>query len=335
MMAGGARTPGALPALVCGRCGSRSRRTCDPEVVENIKLASIFIHPIKSCQAVELGAATISAIGLAGDRLWQVVDGDQRGMTQRQHPILATVQPTITDHGGVQIRAPGQELLDVAPPTYPVTTRSHFGLPVPALDAGEEAAEWFSSLVGAPVRLVRMANSDGWRLPDDLDVFGQAAPFTDAAPILVTATASLAHLQAHASEPFGMDRFRPNLVLTGSEPWAEDTWTDLRVGDAMFRVVTPWPRCTIPRSTSRPAIGTMSLLGCCGPCGGAHRHRPSRPCGSRSSRATPCSVSRVRSDRSVPTLRWVSPSLSVTGAHLSSPRRARPTSTGSSHATAG
>ena len=216
-------------------------------MVGNITLASIFVHPIKSCRAVELRAATISAIGLAGDRLWQVVDGDQRGMTQRQHPILATVQPTLTDHGGVQIRAPGQELLDVAPPTHPVTTRSHFGLPVPALDAGEEAAEWFSSLVGAPVRLVRMANSDGWRLPDDLDVFGQAAPFTDAAPILVTATASLEHLQAHVSEPFGMDRFRPNLVLTGSEPWAEDTWTDLRVGDAMLRVVTPWPRCTIPQ----------------------------------------------------------------------------------------
>ena len=216
-------------------------------MVGNITLASIFVHPIKSCRAVELRAATVSAIGLAGDRLWQVVDGNQRGMTQRQHPILATVQPTLTDDGGVQVRAPGREPLDVALPTHPVTTRSHFGLPVPGLDAGEEAAEWFSSLLGAPSRLVRMANPDGWRLPDDLDVFGQAAPFTDAAPILVTATASLEHLRAHASEPFGMDRFRPNLVVAGSTPWAEDTWTDLRVGEATVRVVTPWPRCAIPQ----------------------------------------------------------------------------------------
>ena len=63
----------------------------------------------------------------------------------------------------------------------------------------------------------------------------------------MTANASLEHLRAHASEPFDMDRFRSNLVLTGSEPWAEDTWTDLRVGDATLRVVTPWPRCTIPQ----------------------------------------------------------------------------------------
>ena len=213
----------------------------------NITLASIFVYPIKSCRAVELAAATVSAIGLAGDRMWQVVDSDQRGMTQRQHPILATVQPTLTDDGGVRVEAPGRDPLDVAPPTHPVTTHSHFGLPVAALDAGDAAAEWFSSLTGAPLRLVRMAGDDGWRLPDDFDVFGQAAPFTDAAPILVTTTASLEHLQAHASEPFGMDRFRPNLVLTGSEPWAEDTWTDLRVGAATLRVVTPWPRCAIPQ----------------------------------------------------------------------------------------
>ena len=134
-------------------------------MVGNITLASIFVHPIKSCRAVELRAATVSAIGLAGDRLWQVVDGDQRGMTQRQHPILATVQPILTDDGGIQVRAPGREPLDVAPPTHPVTTRSHFGLPVPALDAGDEAAEWFSALLGAPLRLVRMASPAGGGCP--------------------------------------------------------------------------------------------------------------------------------------------------------------------------
>ena len=254
MTVDGSRSPGSLASPRLGICARSSLRSCDPGVVGNITLASIFVHPIKSCRAVELRAATVSAIGLAGDRLWQVVDGDQRGMTQRQHPILATVQPTLTDDGGVRVRATGREPLDVAPPTDPVTTHSHFGLPVPALDAGDEAAEWFSSLVGAPLRLVRMANPVGWRLPGDLDVFGQAAPFTDAAPILVTATASLEHLQEHASEPFGMDRFRPNLVLTGSEPWAEDTWADLHVGDATLRVVTPWPRCAIPQIDQQTGV---------------------------------------------------------------------------------
>lgn len=183
--------------------------------------------------------------------MWQVVDGDQRAMTQRQHPILATVQPTLTDDGGIRVRAPGREPLEVAPPTKPVTTRSLFGVPVAAFDAGEEAAAWFSSLIGTPLRLVRMAGPDGWRLPEDFDVFGQAAPFSDAAPILVTATASLEQLQAHSSEPFGMDRFRPNLVITGSEPWAEDTWTEFRLGEATLRVVVPWPRCAIPQIDQR------------------------------------------------------------------------------------
>jgi uncharacterized protein YcbX len=219
--------------------------------VGNITVASIFVYPIKSCRAVELTATVVTAIGLADDRRWQVVDSDQRGMTQRQHPVLATVQPTVTAEGGLRVEAPGRPPLDVAPPSDPVTTRSHFGSPVPALDAGEEAAEWFSSVAGTPLRLVRMAGPNGWRLPDDLDVFEQAAPFTDAAPILVTATASLEHLQARAGEPFGMDRFRPNLVLAGSEPWEEDTWTELGVGEATLRVVTPWPRCAIPQVDQR------------------------------------------------------------------------------------
>jgi uncharacterized protein YcbX len=216
-----------------------------------LAVESIFVHPIKSCRAVELRTATVSAIGLAGDRRWQVVDGEQRGMTQRQHPVLATVEPAVADDGGLVVQAPGREPLEIGPPVDPVTTRSHFGLPVAALDAGDAAAEWFSALTGAPVRLVRMAGPDGWRLPDEFDVFGQSAPFSDAAPILVTTTASLQHLQARAAEPFGMDRFRPNLVLAGSEPWAEDTWSALRIGDVMLRVVTPWPRCAIPQVDQR------------------------------------------------------------------------------------
>ena len=206
------------------------------------------MYPIKSCRGVALGSSTVSAIGLSGDRLWQVVDGDQRGITQRQHRVLATVQPEPLEGGGLRLQAPGMSPIVVDPPGQQTTTvKSHFRLPVPAADAGDDAAGWFSELTGEPCRLVAMVGECGWRLPDELDVFGQNAPFSDAAPILLTAQPSLAWLRERAGEEFAMDRFRPNLVIDGSEPWEEDSWSTIRIGEAELQCVVPWPRCTIPQ----------------------------------------------------------------------------------------
>jgi uncharacterized protein YcbX len=211
-------------------------------------LSGIYVYPIKSCRAVALEAATVDRIGLLGDRIWQVVDDERRGVTQRQHRVLATVQPEPRSDGGMRIGAPAMPSIEVDPPGIETTTvKSHFGLPVPASDAGNRAAEWFSELTGAPARLVAMVDACGWRLPGDLDVFGQNAPFSDAAPVLVTAVRSLEWLRDRASEEFGMDRFRPNLVVSGTEAWDEDTWNSFTVGDAELRGVLPWPRCAIPQ----------------------------------------------------------------------------------------
>ena len=44
-----------------------------------------------------------------------------------------------------------------------------------------------------------------------------------------------------------MDRFRPNLVVGGTDPWEEDTWSTIRIGEAQLQCVVPWPRWTIPQ----------------------------------------------------------------------------------------
>jgi uncharacterized protein YcbX len=43
-----------------------------------------------------------------------------------------------------------------------------------------------------------------------------------------------------------MRRFRPNLVVGGCAPHAEDTWRRLRIGDITLRVAKPCSRCIIP-----------------------------------------------------------------------------------------
>jgi uncharacterized protein YcbX len=214
-----------------------------------VSLTEANIFPIKSCRGVSLPTATVSGIGLAEDRRWQVLGTEERrGVTQRTYRSLALVQPELADGGGLRISAPGMAAIEVGPPSGPlVEVDSHFRVPVPARDAGDDAARWFTEFIGTPLRLVRMEGDIGWRLPDELDVFGQSAGFTDAAPVLVASQSSLDWLVSRASETFAMSRFRPNLVVAGAAPWAEDTWDRFRIGEAELRAVVPWPRCAIPQ----------------------------------------------------------------------------------------
>ena len=80
------------------------------------RLSGIYVHPIKSCRAVSCDTATVSPIGLQGDRIWQVVDAEDRGITQRRHRVLATVQPELRDDDGLRLMAPDRPTIEIDPP---------------------------------------------------------------------------------------------------------------------------------------------------------------------------------------------------------------------------
>jgi uncharacterized protein YcbX len=119
-------------------------------------LTAIHIYPVKSCGAVALDRVGIARTGLRGDRLFQVVDAESNPITQRQQPILATVRPAFNDDG-LTLEADGRSAVTVAIPTANNTTvNSLLGVPVEACDSGEDAASWFTDLLGSPARLVAM-----------------------------------------------------------------------------------------------------------------------------------------------------------------------------------
>ena len=208
-------------------------------------LTAIHIYPVKSCRAVALDNVEIASTGLRGDRLFQVVNTEGNPVTQRQHPILATVRAAFID-GRLKLQADGRTPLQVAIPTANDTTaKSLLGVPVEAGDAGDDAAAWFTDLLGSPVRLVAMTERSDYRLP--IPGIDMTLSWADASSVLVTNTASLHWLNERASEPFGMDRFRPNLTVEASEAWVEDTWRDFSVGAARFGLGLAWPRCAIPQ----------------------------------------------------------------------------------------
>ncbi|MEO1056188.1 MAG: MOSC N-terminal beta barrel domain-containing protein [Actinomycetota bacterium] len=207
-------------------------------------LTAIHIHPVKSCRAVALEQVQVTRRGLDGDRLFQVVDADGRPVTQRQQRQLATVTATPIS-GGLQLEARGYDRIDVATPTVNNTAAdSLLGAAVEAGDAGDVAAQWFTKLLGIPVRLVAITDASVNRIP--LPDGDMELGWADAASVLIANQASQRWLVERSSEPFGMDRFRPNLTID-AEPWIEDTWRDVSIGPARFGLGLAWPRCAIPQ----------------------------------------------------------------------------------------
>jgi hypothetical protein len=213
------------------------------------RVAALAIYPVKACHATPLDQATLGRHGLAGDREWMVVRPDGRFLTQRTHPQLARICPALVD-GGLDLVAEGLEPLRVPQPVPGRSIATDVEVwddRVAALDAGDEAGAWLSSALGIPTRLVRVQDDHQRRSPREwVGEHDVPVAFADRFPILVCSTASLAALNEHLPTPVPMDRFRPNLVVDGLDPFAEDGLRFLRVGECELELVKPCTRCSVP-----------------------------------------------------------------------------------------
>ncbi len=220
-----------------------------------IRVSALTCYPVKSCRGIALESAEVTERGLRHDREWMVVDAEGRFLSQRTRPELARVRVALASEG-LLLSAPGLEELTVplACPDKSDRTVTIWRDTVVAESAGKDASRWFSRLLGAPCELVRMP-ADSRRRPDP----GRSRPddrvgFADAFPFLLLAEASLAELNRRLERPVPMDRFRPNIVVAGCAPHAEDSWTTLRIGPVLFRVAKPCARCVI--TTTDQETGT-------------------------------------------------------------------------------
>ena len=229
-----------------------------------LRLTELRRFPVKSCRGQELETAVVEPWGLAGDRRWMLVDESGETVTVREHREMLLIHPRLRADGGLEVSAPDHDDLVVHRPApggrlvdVTVFGRAPFG----ASPAGHDADAWFSKVMAEPVRLVFA--DDPNRRQANPAYAGPGVPmhFGDGYPLLVTTEASLAALNdliaagEKADEgPLPMVRFRPNLVVGGGIPWAEDGWLRLRVGEAEFRVVKGCDRCAIPTTDEVTAV---------------------------------------------------------------------------------
>jgi uncharacterized protein len=231
-------------------------------------ITALTLYPIKSCAGISLQVAMVTRTGLSyasiHDREWMVVDQHGQFLTQREHPRMALIRPSLGD-GHLVLHAE-----DVAPLTIPLlppdALRGSVQVQVwddvlQACDEGEASAAWLSDVIGMTCRLVRFAPTAS-RVANNKWTAGKDVPtrFSDGYPLLLISEASLADLNlkllARDQRAVPMNRFRPNIVIDGVEAFEEDyaeSLTSLHEenegnDNQVIRLtpLKPCPRCPMP-----------------------------------------------------------------------------------------
>ncbi len=226
------------------------------------RIDALWLYPIKGCRGFRVPAATLAQTGLevdgVGDREWVVVDDHGEFLSQRELPKMAQIETRLT---GVSLRlkAPGMLQLDVPFESEGDVLKVRvWNDEVAAVTQGDIADAWFSQFLGLRCRLMRF-DPEARRISNHKYTGALAAPykFADAFALLVCSTASLsdlnARLTAKGHAPITIERFRPNIVLEGTEAFDEDYVDYMTIGDARLQVVKPCVRCTVPNVD--PATG--------------------------------------------------------------------------------
>ena len=210
-------------------------------------ISNLTYYPIKACRGFDVPVSVVERMGLASDRCMMVVTPEGKFLTQRECPKLALVTPKLED-GALTLSAPEMDVLSHVVQRSGEVRRVDIwrSKGMQAIDQGELVAQWFSDWLGASVRLVHIADGFQRRLNPDYAVNADDhTGFADGYPILLISEASLRDLNSRLDTKVPMNRFRPNIVVKGCEPFAEDTWKRIRIGDVEMAVVKPCGRCVV------------------------------------------------------------------------------------------
>ncbi|XP_053304602.1 mitochondrial amidoxime-reducing component 1-like [Spea bombifrons] len=244
------------------------RRRSSEELKQVGVVSQLLIYPIKSCRPISVQDADCLDMGLSKgelkDRHWLVVTEAGNMVTGRQEPRLVLIDVSVRGES-LCLKASGMEEL-LVPMSLPKSNKVRdcrvFGNDIQGRDCGEEVSRWLTSYFQSdqPYYLVHF-EADTMRprkcieakvLFREKDVIA----YPDASPIMLLSETSLEDLNRRLEEPVSLMNFRPCIVVSGCEAFAEDGWDDIRVGTSRMKRTMACGRCVL--TTVNPNTGVMS-----------------------------------------------------------------------------
>ncbi|HET8846064.1 MAG TPA: MOSC N-terminal beta barrel domain-containing protein [Ktedonobacteraceae bacterium] len=224
--------------------------------MSSLVLGRIRVYPIKACAGTDVQEARMDRRGLQYDRRWMLVNEKGMDLHQFDYPRLASIVVALKDDC-LQVQAPGMDPLSIPlqpQHTTPLVVQWFQGI-CEAFPACDEADAWFQEFLHIPCRLVFMPESALHPVEPGYEVSQEKAAFTSFHYHLL-GEGSFNDLNKRLENPVPLERFRPNLFVTGTAAFEEDNWHTVRIGEQIFHVVKPCDRCAI--TTVDPVRGVMT-----------------------------------------------------------------------------
>ncbi|MEQ8712162.1 MAG: MOSC domain-containing protein [Cyclobacteriaceae bacterium] len=209
-------------------------------------LTDIYIYPIKSMGGIRLESSVCEGRGLQYDRRWMLIDPTGKFVSQREHAHLCLIKLSLSSDG---FRLSYNDEHREIPRILSGTDYSEvqvWGDTCKAIIHDSEINAWLSQILDLDVRLVYQVDEDNRHVDPAFAKNGEVNSLSDGYPYLVLGQSSLDLLNEKLAEPILINRFRPNLVFSGSEPHEEDQWADFSIGHAKFYGAKPCSRCQVP-----------------------------------------------------------------------------------------
>jgi uncharacterized protein len=217
-----------------------------PDTEFHGRVTRLAVYPVKGLGGQLLEEVEVQERGFAWDRRWMLVGEDHRFLSQRQLPKLATIRAAVTrealvlTHGNSQLTVPVEAPEGAAKIQVTVWNDEAEAVFLPG------AGHWFSQILNQKCNLVFMPDTTRRQVNPAFARAGDIVGFADAYPVLLIGEASFADLNARLTEAVPIDRFRPNIVVSGQEPFAEDQWGEFEVGSALLCGTKACDRCSVP-----------------------------------------------------------------------------------------
>lgn len=219
-----------------------------------MKLTEINIYPIKSLRGTSLQHSRVEERGLEFDRRWMIVDENNEFLTQREFPKMATLEVEIEETGLLVKDVNSVIRITFQPRNNETANVKVWSSKCRARIYEKEINDWFSGILETNCKLALMPEETK-RLVNPfyaVNKFKDTVSFADGYPFLLIGESSLNDLNLRLEKKIPMNRFRPNFVFNDSEPFAEDNWKKIKIGNTFFQLVKPCARCvmtTIDQST--------------------------------------------------------------------------------------
>jgi uncharacterized protein YcbX len=205
-------------------------------------VSALSIYPIKSLSGIDLETAIVEERGLARDRRWMLVEEDGKFITQREDLGLLHFKVRLRPDGLMVESNIGSCHVPEKPSGRPMNVRV-WNSELEATIVSDEIDDWFTEARGRRCHLVAMP-PNGTRHVNEA-YGGGPVSFADAMPILVLSESSLADLNARLEQPVPINRFRANLILRDTDPYTEDSWKEIQIGNLRLRSTKRCGRCLV------------------------------------------------------------------------------------------